>query len=162
MRPMAYQWHLSVSTCEADSKRQMNRMKRLAGGMLDHVAATLSLQPNLSLLPSHPPPFPPLPPATTSGPGTMCLTWLQKEEWTAADGTFKLHKSKLELAKEEAAAARSHTLSALLVQLYSILIALLVHLDSIMKLWPGEPAVPSPTTSQIAANCVCSQHCRVA
>lgn len=42
----------------------------------------------------------------------MSLIWLQKEEWTAADSTFKLHKSKLELAKEEAAAARSHTLSA--------------------------------------------------
>lgn len=32
---------------------------------------------------------------------------LQKEEWSAADGTFKVHKSKLELAKEQAAAARS-------------------------------------------------------
>ena len=60
----------------------------------------------------------------------MYLTWLQKEEWTAADGTFKLHKSKLELAKEEAAAARSHTLSALLVQLYSIIVAILVHLTA--------------------------------
>lgn len=34
-------------------------------------------------------------------------TCLQAEEWTAADDTFKVHKSKLELAKEEAAATRS-------------------------------------------------------
>ena len=37
----------------------------------------------------------------------QCLTLLQqKEEWSAADDTFKLHKSKLEVAKEEAAAVR--------------------------------------------------------
>ena len=37
----------------------------------------------------------------------IVLHLLQKQEWSAADGTFKVHKSKLELAKEQAAAARS-------------------------------------------------------
>ena len=32
---------------------------------------------------------------------------MQKEEWSSADKTLKVHKSKLELAKEQAAAARS-------------------------------------------------------
>lgn len=40
------------------------------------------------------------------------LRGLQKEEWSAADGTFKVHKSKLELAKEQAAAARSEQLGS--------------------------------------------------
>jgi len=32
---------------------------------------------------------------------------MQKEEWSSADKTLKVHKSRLELAKEQAAAARS-------------------------------------------------------
>ncbi|DBA86265.1 TPA: hypothetical protein ACH3X1_005765 [Trebouxia sp. C0004] len=39
------------------------------------------------------------------------LRGLQKEEWSSADKTLKVHKSKLELAKEQAAAARSSELS---------------------------------------------------
>lgn len=36
--------------------------------------------------------------------------WMQKEEWSSADKTLKVHKSRLELAKEQAAAARSFIL----------------------------------------------------
>ncbi|DBA72696.1 TPA: hypothetical protein ACH3X2_010232 [Trebouxia sp. C0005] len=39
------------------------------------------------------------------------LRGLQKEEWSSADKTLKVHKSRLELAKEQAAAARSSELS---------------------------------------------------
>ncbi len=35
---------------------------------------------------------------------------MQKEEWSSADKTLKVHKSRLELAKEQAAAARSFIL----------------------------------------------------
>ena len=37
---------------------------------------------------------------------SLFLLCMQQEEWSAADDTFKVHKSKLELAKEQAAAAK--------------------------------------------------------
>ncbi len=46
----------------------------------------------------------------SSQPSSDLGVWMQKEEWSSADKTLKVHKSRLELAKEQAAAARSRTL----------------------------------------------------
>ena len=85
------------------------------------------------------------------------FTWLQKEEWTAADGTFKLHKSKLELAKEEAAAARLpltaslHTVPVFSMHIDSITTGL-VQLDFVTLMLACESACVPATMLQTASD----------
>ena len=128
--------------------------------MLDHscpLSPPPPLQPNTPstpLRPHVPPPHPPLVPPLWN----TCVIRLQKEEWTAADGTFKLHKSKLELAKEEAAAARSnlkpslHTLPALLMLVARSSVTGLVQLATITMLLASE------SIRALATNCMCWVH----
>lgn len=122
---------------------------RCADGMLHCACPHPSCSP-IPLPPPSPSPCRSHPPLVTT-PWMTCFTWLQKEEWTAADGTFKLHKSKLELAKEEAAAARSpltaclHTMFAVLKHVDSSTPGLM-KLDAVTRFWPLNPLAPLPNS----------------